>query len=197
MDQSSTAPRRDMFELLNDLQSARLNDQRSNMPRNQQQQQQLQQVNEAMANLWLQDVLRHPPPYPMIAVPPTGGYWLEDHSTRSSPDPRSWISKEENDRLAKAYRTQFKGREHQNYYGLDSTENPIVISVKLDQHSNGFYDIIIRTNDSHHMACVKESPAASDAKLTWLSQQARIDCDCLYPVICPRASELLLKFDEH
>ena len=147
MDQSSAQvqSRRDMFDLLNDLQSARLNDQRSNMPRNQIHQ--LQQVNEAMANLWLQDVLRHPPPYPMIAVPPTGGYWLED-SLR--PDPRSWMSKEESDKIAKAYRTQFKGREHQNYYGLDSTENPIVISVKLDPN-NGFYDIVIRTLSLIHI----------------------------------------------
>jgi len=181
----------DMFELLNDLQSARLNDQRSNMPRGNN-----SQVNiECNANPWLQDVLRHPPPYPMIAVPPNGGYWLEASEGSKRPDPRCWISKEDCDKSAKAFANQFKGQEHQNYYGLDSTENPIVISVKLDP--NGFFDVVIRTNEKTEVACVKESQAPSDAKLTWLSQQARIDCDCLYPVICPRASEMILKFDQH
>ena len=167
----------DMFDLLNNLQSARLNDQRSNMPK--------QNIN------WLQDVLRHPPPYPMIAVPPAGGFWLED-SKRLSPN---WTSKEEVDKVAKAYRTHFKGQEHMNYYGVDSTENPVLVSVKLD--ANGCYDLIIRTNESNQVACLKESQDANDARLSWLSQHARIDCDCLYPVISPKASELIMKFDEH
>lgn len=175
------------IKLLNDLQSARLNDQRSNMPRNS------GQNSDSMANLWLQDVLRHPPPYPMIALPPNGGFWLED-SKRI--DLRTWVSKEDLDKAAKSYGSQYKGREHQNYYGIDSTENPIVISVKLDPE-NGFYDLVIRTNESTQIGCLKESQAPSDAKLSWLGQQARIDCDCLYPVITPRASDLLLKFDQH
>ena len=173
----------DIFELLNDLQSARLNDQRSNMPRNSQN----------LENPWLQDVLRHPPPYPMIAVPPSGGYWLEDPANQR---PNSWVSKEESEKAAKAFRNQFKGREHQNYYGLDSTENPIVISVKLDTH-NEVFDVVIRTNESTSTVCVKESQAQTDAKLSWLASQARVDCDCLYPVISPRAPDLILKFDEH
>ena len=47
-----------------------------------------------------------------------------------------------------------------------------MISVKLDP--NGFFDVVIRTNEKTEVACVKESQAPSDAKLTWLSQQARI-----------------------
>ena len=171
----------DMFDLLNNLQSARLNDQRSNMPK--------QNIN------WLQDVLRHPPPYPMIAVPPAGGFWLEDTKRPSNSNQAHWISKEEVDKVAKAYRTHFKGQEHMNYYGVDSTENPVLVSVKLD--SNGCYDLIIRTNESNQVACLKESQDANDARLSWLSQHARIDCDCLYPVISPRASDLIMKFDEH
>lgn len=188
-------PRPDMFELLNDLQSARLNDQRSHLPKNQASADLV--MSSGISNLWLQDVLRHPPPYPMIAIPPNGGYWLEQDSNIKRPAiDRSWVSKDELDKTAKAYNSQFKGRDHQNFYGIDSTENPIVISVKLDPH-NRFYDLVIRTNDSTQMACLKESQDASDAKLTWLAQQARIDCDCLYPVICPRASEYLVKFDTH
>ncbi len=171
----------DMFDLLNNLQSARLNDQRSNMPK--------QNIN------WLQDVLRHPPPYPMIAVPPAGGFWLEDSGKRLISQSVNWTSKDEVDKVAKAYRTHFKGQEHMNYYGVDSTENPVLVSVKLDV--NGCYDLIIRTNDSNQVACLKESQDANDARLSWLSQHARIDCDCLYPVISPKASELIMKFDEH
>lgn len=183
--------RPDMFELLNDLQSARLNDQRSHLPK-----ENVKDMTSNSSNLWLQDVLRHPPPYPMIAIPPNGGFWLEQDSNIKRPNDRSWVSKDELDKTAKAYSASFRGREHQNFYGIDSTENPIVISVKLDLH-NRFYDLVIRTNDSTQIACLKESQDASDAKLTWLAQQARIDCDCLYPVICPRASEYLVKFDTH
>ena len=111
-------------------------------------------------------------PYPMIAVSPNGDYWLEASEGSKRPDPRCWISKEDCDKSAKTFANQFKGQEHQNYYGLDSTENPIVISVKLDP--NGFFDVVIRTNEKTEVACVKESQAPSDAKLTWLSQQARI-----------------------
>ena len=184
-----------MFELLNHLQSARLNDQRSPLPRKYQNIHMIKMAHNSN-NLWLQDVLRHPPPYPMIAVPPSGGYWLEDSNSAKIRQVGTWVSKEEVDKVAKAYRSHFKGREHQNYYGIDSLENPIVISVKFDS-AQGLYDLVIRTNESTLLTRVKESPNSSDAKLSWLGSQARIDCDCLYPVICPKASELLLKFDEH
>ena len=112
---------------------------------------------QATNSIWLQDVLRHPPPYPMIALPPNGGYWLEDANFKR-PDMRHWINKDECDKTAKEYRTHYKGLEHQNYYGLDSTENPIVVSVKLD--ANGCYDLIIRNNEGSQIACVRESPAS-------------------------------------
>ena len=112
MDQTRNGhAKKTMFELLNDLQSARLNDQRTNMPRNtninsnnypppltptstaaqshpshhtnQQSFHEKTNLNFDRVDLnqgstWLQDVVRHPPPYPMIALPPNGGYWLED-----------------------------------------------------------------------------------------------------------------------
>ena len=112
-----------------------------------------------LGSTWLQDVVRHPPPYPMIALPPNGGYWLEDVNFKR-PDLRHWINKDDCDKTAKEYRSHFKGLEHQNYYGLDSNETPIVVSVKLD--TNGCYDLIVRTNDGNQIACVKESPASGD-----------------------------------
>ena len=36
-----------------------------------------------------------------------------------------------------------------------------------------------------------------DSRLSWLAQQARLDCDCFYPVIAPKANDFILKFDEH
>ena len=72
---------------------------------------------------------------------------------------RHWINKDDCDKSAKEYRSHFKGLEHQNYYGLDSNETPIVVSVKLDTNT-GCYDLIVRTNDGNQIACVKESPAS-------------------------------------
>jgi RAP1 GTPase activating protein 1 len=181
-----------MFELLHNLQSARLDHQKNNMSRDS-----TIQINHDLGtNPWLQDVLRHPPPYPMIAVPPNGGYWLEVPAESKRLHKRLWISKDECDKTTKAYADKFKGHEHQNYYGLDSSENPIVVSVKLDASKN-LFDVIIRTNEKTEVCSVKENKASSDSKLSWLSQQVGIDCDCLYPVICPRASDMILKFDQH
>ena len=97
----------------------------------------------------------------MIALPPNGGYWLEDVNFKR-PDLRHWINKDECDKTAKEYRSHFKSLEHQNYYGLDSTENPIVLSVKLDSNT-GCYDLIIRTNEGNQIACVRESPTSGES----------------------------------
>ena len=74
---------------------------------------------------------------------------------------RHWINKDDCDKSAKEYRSHFKGLEHQNYYGLDSNETPIVVSVKLDTNT-GCYDLIVRTNDGNQIACVRESPTSGE-----------------------------------
>ena len=70
---SPPVPRRqepDIFELLNKLQGERLNDQRCTMPGS-------QQAPWTPSRHRLEAVLRGSPPYPMVSMPPEGGFWCD------------------------------------------------------------------------------------------------------------------------
>lgn len=64
----------------------------------------------------LKEALRGPGPYPMVVLPPGGGYWVEGESAIAdypppSPAPQSWRTpKIESDDTAKCYRKFFHGR---------------------------------------------------------------------------------------
>nr|CAD7444328.1 unnamed protein product [Timema bartmani] len=66
----------------------------------------------------LEEVLQRPAPYPMIVLPPGGGYWLDGQDHDCPFDPRgqpilphnAWRSKIETDDTAKCYRRFFVGR---------------------------------------------------------------------------------------
>ena len=106
----------ELFELLDRLQSARLDDQRCELPSSGKRM--LSSQSDSRQNSskqMLQRILKHPPPYPMIAVPPNGGYWLEVPAESKRLHKRLWISKDECDKTTKAYADKFKGHEHQNY----------------------------------------------------------------------------------
>ena len=66
----------------------------------------------------LEEVLQKPGPYPMIVLPPSGGYWVDgqDHEcpfdSRGNPilPQNNWRAKFETDDTAKCYRRFFVGR---------------------------------------------------------------------------------------
>ena len=60
----------DIFELLNKLQGERLNDQRCMMPGS-------NQAPWTPSRHRLESVLRGSPPYPMVSLPPEGGFWSD------------------------------------------------------------------------------------------------------------------------
>ncbi len=67
-----------------------------------------------------QDTLKHPPPYPSVVLPPSGGYWIES--------PESCVDEDdvdiEVDETARIYRAHFLGYEHYNFYGTDEQVHP-------------------------------------------------------------------------
>ncbi|KAG8298253.1 Rap1 GTPase-activating protein 1 [Homalodisca vitripennis] len=61
----------------------------------------------------LEETLRGTAPYPMVVLPPGGGYWVDGHEPASASlaaPPHSWRTKFETDDTAKCYRRFFLGR---------------------------------------------------------------------------------------
>uniref|UniRef100_A0A8C2GSR2 RAP1 GTPase activating protein n=1 Tax=Cyprinus carpio TaxID=7962 RepID=A0A8C2GSR2_CYPCA len=125
------------------------------------------------------EVLGRTGPLPLILLPQFGGYWIEgtNHDLGSSstaeeppPCPASQVKLETNS-IAKIYRKHFLGKEHFNYYSVDSALGHLVFSVK--------YDVI---GDQEHLRLL-------------LSEEVNVDR--FYPVLYPKASRLIVTFDEH
>jgi len=86
----------------------------------------------------LQEVLKHPPPYPSIVLPPQSGLWIENKGNQARwsilnliitvynkifPEDDVGGQNEhfdiQSDEITRAYRTHFMGYEHYNFCGTD------------------------------------------------------------------------------
>uniref|UniRef100_A0A8C3XXX9 Rap-GAP domain-containing protein n=1 Tax=Catharus ustulatus TaxID=91951 RepID=A0A8C3XXX9_CATUS len=148
-------------------------------------------------------------PYPLIILPQFGGYWIEGTShnlSNLSPAlsdvPFSWSGKVklESDPTAKLYRKHFLGKEHQNFYSSDMSLGYLVLSVKYEQiekQENLRLLLRTRTGTKHDLipiSCLNEFPNAV--------QMAKLLCEDVnverfFPVLYPKASQLIVAFDEH
>ncbi|XP_050967377.1 rap1 GTPase-activating protein 1 isoform X1 [Labeo rohita] len=154
------------------------------------------------------EVLGRTGPLPLILLPQFGGYWIEgtNHDLGSSstpeeppPCPASQVKLETNS-IAKIYRKHFLGKEHFNYYSVDSALGHLVFSVK--------YDVI---GDQEHLRLLLRSkyktyhdviPISCLTEFPNVVQMAKLICeevnvDRFYPVLYPKASRLIVTFDEH
>uniref|UniRef100_A0A673J347 RAP1 GTPase activating protein n=1 Tax=Sinocyclocheilus rhinocerous TaxID=307959 RepID=A0A673J347_9TELE len=129
------------------------------------------------------EVLGRTGPLPLILLPQFGGYWIEgtNHDLGSSstaeeppPCPASQVKLETNS-IAKIYRKHFLGKEHFNYYSVDSTLGHLVFSVK--------YDVI---GDQEHLRLLLRYLVCEE-----------VNVDRFYPILYPKASRLIVTFDEH
>ena len=200
----------DLFELLNKLQGERLNDQRCMMPGS-------NQGSWTPSRHRLESVLRGSPPYPMVSLPPEGGFWLDpgplnNHAYDSDHDNEAAQARNDNDDSpCRTYRAHFLQSEHFNFCGHDDNMGPVVLSVKYytgdvnnsDNSSNGggsgdHIRIILRlTSGSVHRLVDREShPHPSPIALAKLVCP-QLSLASLQPVLCPKASDLLVNYDEH
>ncbi|XP_057193204.1 rap1 GTPase-activating protein 1 isoform X2 [Triplophysa rosa] len=154
------------------------------------------------------EVLGRTGPLPLILLPQFGGYWIEgtNHDLGSSsapeeppPCPTSQCTLETNS-IAKIYRKDFLGKEHFNYYSVDSVLGHLVFSVKYDVIGDQEHlRLLLRSKfKTHHdvipISCLTEFPN--------VIQMAKLICeevnvDRFYPVLYPKASRLIVTFDEH
>ncbi|XP_060092908.1 rap1 GTPase-activating protein 1-like isoform X4 [Heteronotia binoei] len=189
--------------MIEKMQRSRLDEQRCSLPAP------LKREEEYIPYPSIQEVLRRGWPYPLIILPQFGGYWIEGtcHSLPNSgpeshdlPSPCSGKVKLECDPTAKLYHKHFLGKEHQNFYANDATLGNLVLSVKYEQverHDNLRLILRTRTGTKHDLipiSCLNEFPnAVQMAKL--LCEDVNVDR--FFPVLYPKASQLIVAFDEH
>uniref|UniRef100_A0A4W5QN34 RAP1 GTPase activating protein n=1 Tax=Hucho hucho TaxID=62062 RepID=A0A4W5QN34_9TELE len=153
------------------------------------------------------EVLGRRSPFPLILLPQFGGYWIEgtNHKSSATPGPEqqpcaaSHIKLETNS-IAKIYRKQFMGKEHFNYYSMDTALGHLVFSMKYDVIGDQEHlRLLLRTKlKTHHdvipISCLTEFPnVVQMAKLVF----EEVNVDRFYPVLYPKASRLIVTFDEH
>ncbi|KAM6236638.1 LOW QUALITY PROTEIN: rap1 GTPase-activating protein 1 [Spheniscus humboldti] len=149
------------------------------------------------------EVLGREGPFPLILLPQFGGYWIEgtNHQLSGAPESPptpapSTRARLEGNHTAKIYRKHFLGKEHFNYYSLDPVLGHLVF-LKYDEQEH--LHLLLRTpartlHDVVPISCLAEFPN--------VVQMAKLVCedvnvDRFYPVLYPKASRLILAFDEH
>ncbi|XP_042100553.1 rap1 GTPase-activating protein 1 isoform X7 [Ovis aries] len=153
------------------------------------------------------EVLGREGPFPLILLPQFGGYWIEgtNHEITSIPETEPLQSpttkvKLECNHTARLYRKHFLGKEHFNYYSLDAALGHLVFSLKYDVIGDQEHlRLLLRTkcrtyHDVIPISCLTEFPN--------VVQMAKLVCedvnvDRFYPVLYPKASRLIVTFDEH
>ncbi|XP_074667006.1 rap1 GTPase-activating protein 1-like isoform X7 [Strix aluco] len=193
----------DLFEMIEKMQGSRLDEQRCSLPAP------LKTEEEYIPYPSIHEVLQKGWPYPLIILPQFGGYWIEGTSHNLSslsptlsdvPFPWSGKMKLESDPTAKLYRKHFLGKEHQNFYSSDVSLGYLVLSVKYEQiekQENLRLLLRTRTGTKHDLipiSCLNEFPNAV--------QMAKLLCEDVnverfFPVLYPKASQLIVAFDEH
>ena len=194
----------------------------------------------------LREALQHPPPYPMVVLPRTGGYWLDPAqpdggeaggggggggSRRKQPR-ASGQAKFETDDSVRGYRAHFLGYEHYNFVAIDDELGPVVVSLKTyceqqqqqmgeeltsqqQQQYQKHTRVIVRSSSGtvhkvmpdsslssgeggqeQHQQRGGGSSSLSPVKIVQLASP-ELCIDKLSPVLCPKASELIVDYDEH
>uniref|UniRef100_A0A8C4UK06 RAP1 GTPase activating protein n=1 Tax=Falco tinnunculus TaxID=100819 RepID=A0A8C4UK06_FALTI len=150
------------------------------------------------------EVLGREGPFPLILLPQFGGYWIEgtNHQLSGAPEgpptpAPSSRARLEGNHTAKIYRKHFLGKEHFNYYSLDPTLGHLVFSLKYDEQEHLHLLLRTRTRTLHDVV-----PISCLAEFPNVVQMAKLVCedinvDRFYPVLYPKASRLILAFDEH
>ncbi|XP_061640049.1 rap1 GTPase-activating protein 1 isoform X17 [Phyllopteryx taeniolatus] len=191
----------DLFAMIERMQGCRMDEQRCPLPPP------LKTEEDYIPYPSVHEVLGRRGPFPLILLPQFGGYWIEgtNHKPRETPEaeqppcPASCVKLETNS-TAKIYRKQFMGKEHFNYYTVDAALGHLVFSLKYDvigdqEHLRLMLRSRLRTyHDVIPISCLTEFPnVVQMAKLVC----EEVNVDRFYPVLYPKASRLIVTFDEH
>ncbi|CAH2318533.1 rap1 GTPase-activating 1 isoform X2 [Pelobates cultripes] len=191
----------DLFEMIEKMQGCRMDEQRYSLPPP------LKTEEDYIPYPSVHEVLGRVGPFPLILLPQFGGYWIEgtnhdisvlmNDETAQSPSVKMKL---ESNNTAKLYRKHFLGKEHFNYYSVDAALGHLVFSVKYDVIGDQEHlRLLLRTKSkTYHdvipISCLTEFPN--------VVQMAKLVCedvnvDRFHPVLYPKASRLIVTFDEH
>ncbi|XP_069466469.1 rap1 GTPase-activating protein 1 isoform X6 [Ambystoma mexicanum] len=189
----------DLFEMIEKMQGSRMDEQRCPLPPP------LKTEEDYIPYPSVHEVLGREGPFPLILLPQFGGYWIEgtNHELISLQETESSSAtkvKLEGNQLARTYRKHFLGKEHFNYYCMDAALGHLVFSLKYDVIGDQEHlRLLLRTkcktyHDVIPISCLTEFPN--------VVQMAKLVCedvnvDRFYPVLYPKASRLIVTFDEH
>ncbi|XP_042606079.1 rap1 GTPase-activating protein 1 isoform X6 [Cyprinus carpio] len=191
----------DLFEMIEKMQSNRMDEQRCTFPPP------LKTEEDYIPYPSVHEVLGRKSPFPLILLPQFGGYWIEgtNHELSNGIDLDQLLSpnsrfKLECNTTAKIYRKHYLGKEHFNYYTVDSALGHLVFSMKYDVIGDQEHlRLMLRTkmktyHDVIPISCLTEFPN--------IVQMAKLVCeevnvDRFFPVLYPKASRLIVTFDEH
>ncbi|XP_041427714.1 rap1 GTPase-activating protein 1 isoform X2 [Xenopus laevis] len=193
----------DLFEMIEKMQGCRMDEQRYSLPPPPP----LKTEEDYIPYPSVHEVLTRDGPFPLILLPQFGGYWIEgtNHDVSRSVEPESVQSpsgkvKLERNPTARLYHKHFLGKEHFNYYSMDAALGHLVFSLKYDvigdqEHLRLLLRTKLRTyHDVIPISCLTEFPN--------VVQMAKLVCedvnvDRFHPVLYPKASRLIVTFDEH
>ncbi|KAK2496744.1 hypothetical protein MC885_012819, partial [Smutsia gigantea] len=140
----------DLFEMIEKMQGSRMDEQRCSFPPP------LKTEEDYIPYPSVHEVLGREGPFPLILLPQFGGYWIEgtNHEITSIPETESLLSpttkvKLECNPTARTYRKHFLGKEHFNYYSLDTALGHLVFSLKTKGRT--YHDVI-------PISCLTEFP---------------------------------------
>uniref|UniRef100_A0A672L765 Rap1 GTPase-activating protein 2-like n=1 Tax=Sinocyclocheilus grahami TaxID=75366 RepID=A0A672L765_SINGR len=164
----------------------------------------------------IKEVLQRGEPYPQVILPQFGGYWIEDPDVSAAiPNWENGFCDEEDEEgsnsgqfgyrlesnyAIRAYRKNFLGREHLNFYCTASNHGNLVLSLRHEEVKEQEYlHIILRTPsktiyDRISLAGLTELPS--------VPQLAKLLCEDIVglrfsPVLYPKGSQLIVNYDEH
>ncbi|XP_051913966.1 rap1 GTPase-activating protein 1 isoform X3 [Hippocampus zosterae] len=194
----------ELFEMIEKMQGNRMDEQRCTFPPP------LKTEEDYIPYPSVHEVLGRKSPFPLILLPQFGGYWIEgtNHELRNSPDssaPMQTLSPDTRTKLecnttATLYRKHFLAKEHFNYYSADSALGHLVFSLKYDVIGDQEHlRLMLRTKQkTYHdvipISCLTEFPnVVQMAKLVC----EEVNVDRFFPVLYPKASRLIVTFDEH
>ncbi|KAM6982752.1 rap1 GTPase-activating protein 1-like isoform 8-T8 [Tautogolabrus adspersus] len=192
-----------LFEMIERMQGNRMDEQRCTFPPP------LKTEEDYIPYPSVHEVLGRKSPFPLILLPQFGGYWIEgtNHELSDivdaeqlqplSPNTRTKL---ETNTTATIYRNDFLGKEHFNYYSVDSALGHLVFSLKYDvigdqEHLRLMLRNKLKTyHDVIPISCLTEFPnVVQMAKLVC----EEVNVDRFFPVLYPKASRLIVTFDEH
>ncbi|XP_041750560.1 rap1 GTPase-activating protein 2 isoform X1 [Coregonus clupeaformis] len=169
----------------------------------------------------IEEVLERGGPYPQVILPEFGGYWIEDPDALVPPTPSlcdrgddggggegeegdaaqvGYGYRLESNDAARAYRKHFLGKEHLNFYCVASSHGNLIMSVKHEEVKGQEYIHVIlrsRMKTMYDRISLAELP-----ELPSVPHLAKLLCEDAVglrfsPVLYPKASQLIVSYDEH